>query len=446
MQKELVILGAGESGVGAALLAKANSIAVFVSDKGLIAPRFKKELLDAGISFEEGQHSESRIMAASEVIKSPGIPDSATLIKALDAASIPVISDIEFALRYTKAHIIGITGSNGKTTTTLWLHHILQSAGFDAVLSGNVGVSPCRRLTQSDPAIFVMELSSFQLDRMYNSRINTAIITNITPDHLDRYNYRFEDYIEAKYRILSNQTEQDNCIWSADDPTLKQSFRGDRTAARSLPFALKAPAAAFVKGDILHVEVGNAVLDIPLDKIALKGRHNLYNAMALALAGLSLGVSPKVLIAGLSSFKGVEHRLEPCAELEGVLYINDSKATNVDSTWYALESMSRPVVWIAGGTDKGNDYSVLKEFAKQKVRALICMGVDNRKLIQSFEGVIPEVISTDSLDEALRAASNVAKKGDVVLLSPACASFDLFKNYEERGNLFRQKVMEMKKL
>lgn len=217
-------MGAGESGVGAALLAKANSIAVFVSDKGLIAPRFKKELLDAGISFEEGQHSESRIMAASEVIKSPGIPDSATLIKALDAASIPVISDIEFALRYTKAHIIGITGSNGKTTTTLWLHHILQSAGFDAVLSGNVGVSPCRRLTQSDPAIFVMELSSFQLDRMYNSRINTAIITNITPDHLDRYNYRFEDYIEAKYRILSNQTEQDNCIWSADDPTLKQSL------------------------------------------------------------------------------------------------------------------------------------------------------------------------------------------------------------------------------
>lgn len=438
MQKELVILGAGESGVAAALLAKAKGIPVFVSDSNAIADKFRAELTAAVIAFEEGGHSRERILAAAEVIKSPGIPDKVALIKDLDHAGIPVISDIEFAARYSKAHIVGITGSNGKTTTTLWTYHILKVAGIDATLSGNVGISPCRQLAQKDPAVFVMELSSFQLDRMYHTRVNTAVLTNITPDHLDRYDYKFENYINSKLRILQNQGEGDHFIWWTGDEVMKEHFRPEMTLAAKVPFSLGS-----VKNDCLHLEFNGQVLNVPLDKVALKGRHNLCNAMAASLAALSAGASPEAVAEGLATFQAVEHRLEPCGEVDGVLYINDSKATNTDSAWYALDSMTRPVVWIAGGTDKGNDYSVLMELARSKVKVLICMGVDNSKLIKAFEGVVPTVVSTASLDEAFRAARVYAESGDAVLLSPACASFDLFRNYEQRGKQFKEKVKEV---
>lgn len=443
MQKELVILGAGESGVGAALLAKAKGMPVFVSDQGLIAPRFKAELEANHISYEEGGHSQSRVLQAAEVVKSPGIPDSAPLIKALEAAGIAVISDIELAGRYTRAHIIGITGSNGKTTTTLWLHHVLKGAGLDAVLSGNVGVSPCRELAQRDPALFVMELSSFQLDRMYHFRVNTAIITNITPDHLDRYNYQFGNYVQSKLRILQNQEAQDAFIWWQDDPALNEYLNKESTPACRLPFSVNRPAAAYVDGDQLVATLEHTTLKMPLQDLALQGRHNLFNAMAVAMAALEAGAPVDAIVEGLSSFKGVPHRLEHCGEVNGVLYINDSKATNVNSTWYALESMNRPVIWMAGGTDKGNQYDELFDLAAEKVKALICMGVDNEKLLKAFGGRIPMIESTDSMQAALSAARRIASPGDVVLLSPACASFDLFKNYEHRGDLFRQMVSEI---
>ncbi|GAO30994.1 UDP-N-acetylmuramoyl-L-alanine--D-glutamate ligase [Geofilum rubicundum] len=440
MQKELVILGAGESGVGAALLARAKGIPVFVSDNGPIAPRFKEELASGQIPFEEGGHTQSRVLQAGEVVKSPGIPDTAPLIQALEAAGIPVISDIELAGRYTRAHIIGITGSNGKTTTTLWLHHVLMGAGMDAVLSGNVGVSPCRELARRDPAIFVMELSSFQLDRMYQFKVDTAIITNITPDHLDRYHYQFENYVQAKLRILQNQDAKGAFIWWQEDPVLNEFLKPNITPARSLSFSKNRVAAAYVEGGQLVATSGANTLRMPVEDLALQGQHNLYNAMAVALAALTAGAPVEAIVDGLSSFKGVAHRLEHCGEVDGVLYINDSKATNVDSTWYALESMTRPVIWIAGGTDKGNEYEALHPLVTEKVKALICMGVDNEKLIKAFSGLVPEVESTASMEAALGAARRLASPGDVVLLSPACASFDLFKNYEHRGDLFRQMV------
>lgn len=440
MQKEVVVLGAGESGVAAALLLKARGIPVFVSDRGLPSAYFLAELEQAGIPYEAGGHSRSRILAAAEVVKSPGIPDELPLISQLDAAGIPVISDIELAGRYSKAHVVGITGSNGKTTTTLWLQHVLQSAGVDAVLAGNVGVSPCRTLLQRDPAVFVTELSSFQLDRMYRYRVNTAVITNITPDHLDRYHHRFEEYMAAKYRILQNQTGEDAYLWCSDDAVLRAANEQFSTAARSLPFGSEDTTPGRVEGNELVVENNGLVLRLPLAQLPLKGKHNLYNAMAVALAALELKVPVAQVVGGLTSFKGVPHRLEDCGEVDGVRYINDSKATNVNSVWYALESMTRPVVWIAGGTDKGNDYAELKELVAAKVHTLVCMGVDNRKLEKDFEAVVPRVLSTHSMEGALSAAREFARSGDAVLLSPACASFDLFRNYEHRGELFRAMV------
>jgi UDP-N-acetylmuramoylalanine--D-glutamate ligase len=444
MQKELVILGAGESGVGAALLARSKGIPVFVSDNGSIAPRFKKELADSQIPFEEGGHTQSRLLQAGEIVKSPGIPDNLPLIQMIEAAGIAVISDIELAGRYTRAHVIGITGSNGKTTTTMWLHHVLRGAGLDAILSGNVGVSPCRELARRDPAIFVMELSSFQLDRMYQFKVDTAIITNITPDHLDRYNYQFENYVQAKLRIMQNQDAKGAFIWWKDDPALKEFLKPNSTPARCLPFSMSGDAAAYVEEGQLVATSGAKTLKIAVENLALHGRHNLYNAMAVALAALEVGAPVEAILDGLTAFSGVAHRLENCGEAEGVLYINDSKATNVNSTWYALESMTRPVIWIAGGTDKGNQYGELHELAAAKVKALICMGMDNQKLVQSFSGLIPQVESTAGMQAALAAARRLASPGDVILLSPACASFDLFKNYEHRGDLFRQMVSEMK--
>lgn len=443
MIKEFVILGAGESGVGAALLAKAKGLKVFVSDKGDIPQKYRDELIRNHIDFEEGKHSNERILNAAEVVKSPGIPDSAPLVVTLRNKGISVISDIEFAGRFSKAHMIGITGSNGKTTTTLWLHHILTLSGLDAVLSGNVGVSPCRELVARDPDVFVMELSSFQLDNMFKFRVNTAILTNITPDHLDRYDYKFENYIQSKFRILQNQNEEDSFIWCADDPVVQKHFERSMTPAISLPFSSDEDGAAYVDGHDLIIAADERRVRMPVEKLALKGRHNLYNALAAGLAALKAGASLEAVMLGLSTFKGVEHRLEHAGIVDGVTYINDSKATNVNSAWYALESMDKPVIWIAGGTDKGNDYEELMPLVKSKVKALICMGVDNSKLITVFGEVVPQVCDTESIDEALQQARAIAKSGDVVLLSPACASFDLFQNYEHRGRLFKEIVMQM---
>jgi UDP-N-acetylmuramoylalanine--D-glutamate ligase len=441
MQNELVILGGGESGVGAALLAKARGIDVFVSDKGILSDHYRDELIQNDIAFEEGCHSQSRILQAAEVVKSPGIPESTPLIMALKERGIPVISDIELAGRYSKSRMIGITGSNGKTTTTMWLHHTLKKAGVDAVLAGNVGVSPCRTLARRDPQCFVIELSSFQLDVMFQFRCNTAILTNITPDHLDRYDYKFQNYINAKLRILQNQTPDDIFIYGGDDPVLKANLKEVKPVSQWLSFSASNDAAAKVQGENMVLSFKGVTLVMPVADISLKGRHNLYNAMAVGLAALSMGLTPADVRAGLMSFQGVEHRLEPAGVINGVTYINDSKATNIDSTWYALESMTKPVIWIAGGTDKGNDYSTLLDMVRQKVKALVCMGVDNSKLVSAFTGEVSNVADTASLDEAMKEASRLAEPGDVVLLSPACASFDLFNNYEHRGQLFKTWVL-----
>lgn len=444
MQTKIAILGAGESGVGAALLAKSKGYDVFVSDFGKIADGYKKELSHQYIEFEEGGHSEEKISLAQEVIKSPGIPDSASIVQYLNRKEIPIIGDIEFAGRYSKAYMVGITGSNGKTTCVLWLDYILKLAGMDSVLAGNVGVSPCRTLVKRDPAYFVMELSSFQLDSMSDFRCNIAVLTNITPDHLDRYDHNIEKYIQSKLRIVQNQRAEDLFIFSADDPILSAHLNQKNTPAQRLPFSLGVATSGRIENEELVVSFKDSVFKMRLDEVALKGKHNIYNAMAVGLCALNMDVSPELLRKGLSTFKGVEHRLEYVEEIEGVLYINDSKATNVDSAFYALESMTRPVIWIAGGTDKGNDYSDLVPLVSKKVKALICMGVDNSKLLQTFSDKVPYAASTSSIADALYLAKQNAEHGDVVLLSPACASFDLFKNYEHRGDLFKKGVLKMK--
>lgn len=443
MANELIILGAGESGVGSALLAKAKGLEVFVSDSGTIQPRFREELMAHAIPFEEGGHSSERILKAAEVIKSPGIPDKAPLIKALHEKQIPVISEIEFAGRYSKAFMIGITGSNGKTTTTLWTHHILQQAGLDVVLAGNVGTSLARTLIHRDPAMVVLELSSFQLDGMEQFRCNVGILTNITPDHLDRYEYKFQNYIDSKFRIVQNQTSDDAFIFCQDDPATVDNLMKFPVLSQRLAFSLHKQVSAMVTDVQLVIDAGGKHLEMPLSAVSLKGKHNLYNAMAAGMASLIAGASVEQVIHGLSTFGGVEHRLEASGMVKGVDYINDSKATNVNSAWYALDSMTKPVVWIAGGTDKGNDYTELFTLVSEKVKALICLGVDNTKLIRDFSDKVNVVKEARSMDEALSLASRLAEPGDVVLLSPACASFDLFKNYEHRGQLFKTGVLKM---
>ncbi len=445
MSKEIVVLGAGESGVGTALLAKARGLSVFVSDMGTILPRFREELVANNIPFEEGKHSEERILLACEVVKSPGIPEKAPIIKALRDKCVRVISEIEFAGRYSNAFMIGITGSNGKTTTTLWIYHILKLAGLDAVLAGNVGTSLARILVNRDPAIVVLELSSFQLDGMEDFKCNIGILTNITPDHLDRYEYEFKNYIDAKFRIIQNQTGGDAFIYGKDDPVLMENIGRFKIPSALYPFSIKDKAAASVQNEMLVLQVGNEKMEMPLADISLKGKHNLYNSMAAGLAAMIAGASGLDVIKGLSSFEGVEHRLEPAGIVNNVVYINDSKATNVNSAWFALDSMTQPVVWIAGGTDKGNDYSELFDLVTDKVKALICLGVDNSKLIRDFSGKVDTLKEAKSMEEAIVLAYEMAKPGDVVLLSPACASFDLFNNYEHRGQLFKENVARLNK-
>lgn len=445
--KRIVVLGGGISGYGSAILAKKEGFDVFLSDAGRIAERFKSKLDEWGVPYEEGGHSMERILAATEVVKSPGIPEKAAVVKALRERNIPIISEMEFAARYMgKARTICITGSNGKTTTTSLIYKIMRDAGMNVALGGNIGESFAYSVATGNYDWYVLELSSFQLDGMYRFRADVSVLMNITPDHLDRYDYCFQNYVDSKMRITQNQNSRNYFVYCADDETVWREVEHLDSRVRQLPFMAKAGVAsgagdAFLDADgLFTAAVGSCSVGIDTAKMQIKGLHNAYNAMAAALATLAAGVSAESIAKSIYDFSPVEHRLEPVREVDGVLYVNDSKATNVDSVWYALESMTRPVVWIAGGTDKGNDYAPLKEFARAKVKALICMGLDNEKLVREFTGVVPKVLSTASLDEAMRAAVGEAKRGDVVLLSPACASFDLFKNYENRGELFKEWV------
>ncbi len=444
--KNIVVLGGGISGYGSAILAKKRGFGVFLSDSGKIAERFRSKLDEWGVPYEEGGHTEARILAATEVVKSPGIPETAPIVRKVREAGIPVISEIEFAGRYMgRAKCICITGSNGKTTTTSIIYKILRDAGYNVALGGNIGESFAYSVATGSYDWYVLELSSFQLDGMYRFRAHIGVLTNITPDHLDRYDHCFQNYIDAKMRITQNMTSRDWFIYSGDDAVIREQLPKYDLRMRQLPFMAHSAVAsgagdAFLCDGVFTATAGKASVEIDTSKLQIKGLHNAYNAMAAALAALAAGVDPAQIRRSLYDFAPVEHRLEPVVERNGVLWINDSKATNVDSVYYALESMTRPVVWIAGGTDKGNDYGPLKDFARAKVHTLVCMGVDNAKLVREFTGVVPQVISTASLDEALTACKRAARAGDVVLLSPACASFDLFKNYENRGELFKEWV------
>lgn len=443
--KRIVILGGGESGVGAAVLAKQKGFEVFLSDCSLLAPKFEKLLLEHQVDFEQGAHTEELVLCAHEVIKSPGIPDAAPLIQQLKARHIPVISEIEFAARYTSATKICITGSNGKTTTSMLTYHLLQEAGLDVGLAGNVGQSFAWQVAKCPHDYYVLELSSFQLDGMYEFKAEVAILLNITPDHLDRYEQDFSKYVDSKFRILQNQTAADYFIYWNQDPVIKDAIKNREIKAKCLPFSdlpFQQDGAA-IDGDKLVLKLNQNDFIMSIFEIELQGRHNAYNSMAAGLAGKVLGIKNERIRESLADFRGVEHRLESFIKLQEVEYINDSKATNVNSTWYALESMNKPTIWIVGGVDKGNDYSELDKLVKQKVKAIICLGKDNQKIINHFQGMVTDLVSVNDMRKAVRACNYLAEQGDVVLLSPACASFDLFDNYEDRGREFKAAVREL---
>ncbi len=442
-----VILGAGESGVGAALLCQKENLSVFVSDHGSIAPKYRAELEAHHIPFEEGRHSEELILSATQIVKSPGIPLTAPLVAKAVEKQIPVISEIELAGRYTHSFMIGITGSNGKTTTTMWLYHILSSAGYDVGLAGNVGFSLARQVAYDPHDYYVIELSSFQLDNMYDFRCNIALLLNITPDHLDRYEHSFDLYAQAKMRILQNQTADDTFIYWGTDPYISADMQKRNHPAGQAVFYIEpnAGAAAELQTDgMIRCDYKARHFIYPALELALPGPHNLQNAMAAILAALAAGVSDEILCQALHDFKNVPHRLEYIATVDGVRYINDSKATNINSTQYALQSMNTPVVLILGGTDKGNDYADIEDLVLPRARGLVFLGVDNAKLHRSFDGKVSQIADARSMHEAIAQARDMAQKGDTVLLSPACASFDLFKNYEDRGDQFRIEVLALK--
>jgi len=443
--KRLVILGAGESGTGAAILAQKQGFDVFVSDSSEIQPQYKAELDQRGIAWEEKQHTESLILNADEVVKSPGIPDKAPLIKALKEKGVHVISEIEFAGRYTKAKMICITGSNGKTTTTLLTYHILKGGGLNVGLAGNIGNSFAWQVAEKQFDYYVLELSSFQLDNMYDFKADVAIMLNITPDHLDRYNYNMQEYVDAKFRILQNMTQADSFIYWNDDPLIRAEVAKRIIHARKFPFSLKKGSGikAFIENHLLVIDTPEQQFQIEQDELSLMGTHNLYNSLAAAVSANIAKIRKENIREALNSFEGVEHRLEKVAVVRGVTYINDSKATNVNSCWYALESMTTPVVLILGGTDKGNDYSEIENLVVEKCHTLIYLGLDNAKLHAFFDGKVPAVFDARSMEEALQLSYEHAQKGDTVLLSPCCASFDLFRNYEDRGNRFKQGVLKL---
>jgi UDP-N-acetylmuramoylalanine--D-glutamate ligase len=443
--KRIVILGAGESGTGAAILAQKKGFDVFVSDKSEIQDDYKKVLNERGIPWEEKQHTEALILNADEIVKSPGIPDKAPIIKALKEKNIHIISEIEFGGRYTNAKKICISGSNGKTTTTLLTYHILKGGGLNVGLAGNVGRSFAWQVAEEEYDYYVLELSSFQLDNMYDFKADVAILLNITPDHLDRYNYNMQEYVNAKFRLIQNMTEADSFIYWNDDPLIRAEVAKRDIRARKFPFSLKKGIGikAFIENHLLVIDTPEQQFQIEQEELSLIGTHNLYNSLAAAVSANIAKIRKENIREALNSFEGVEHRLEKVASVRGVTYINDSKATNVNSCWYALESMKTPVVLILGGTDKGNDYSEIENLVREKCRVLILMGVDNAKLHAFFDGKVNHIYDARSMAEALNLAYEHAEKGDTVLLSPCCASFDLFKNYEDRGLQFKEGVLKL---
>jgi len=438
-------LGAGESGVGAAVLGLKEGFDVFVSDCGSVKDEYKNVLNKRNIRWEENKHTESIILNGDLVVKSPGIPDTAGIVRKLTDKGIPVISEIEFAGRHTKATTVCITGSNGKTTTTMLTYEMLKRGGLNVGMAGNVGHSFAWQVAENDYDVFVIELSSFQLDGMYDFRADIAVLLNITPDHLDRYDYNMQNYIDSKFRIIQNQQSKDSFIYSFDDPVISREIAKREIAAARLPFSIekKQEQGAWLDNEEIKFKINNKSFNMSIHELALKGKHNIYNSMAAGISAMVLKLRKEDIRQCLTDFHGVEHRLERFLKVHGIEFINDSKATNVNSTWYALESMEKNVVWIAGGIDKGNDYSVLHNLARQKVKALICLGKDNRKISEAFEGIIENIVEAESMEEAVRNAYFLAEKGDTVLLSPACASFDLFSNYEERGRLFKEAVRNL---
>jgi len=443
--KRIAILGAGESGVGAAYLAQQQGYDVFVSDFGAIADKYKQQLEDWNISFEEKQHTEDLILNATEVIKSPGIPEKAPIIKKLKEKGIPVISEIEFAGRYCDATIIGITGSNGKTTTSSLTYHILKNGGLNVGLAGNIGKSFAYQVATENFDLYVLELSSFMLDDMFKVKVDIAVLLNITPDHLDRYDYKLENYAASKFRIAQNQTAADYFIYCADDPETIKGMADRKFEARLLPFSIekKIEPGAYLENDNIVINTNQEHFTMSIQELALQGKHNIYNSMASGIVAKVLELREGPIKESMGNFKAIEHRLEFVANISGIRFINDSKATNVNSTWYALESMSSEVVLILGGVDKGNDYGMLKDLVKQKVRSIVCLGKDNKRIHDAFEDDVHVIVNTFSAQEAAQVAFHLAEKGDTVLLSPACASFDLFKNYEDRGNQFKAAVREL---
>ena len=440
-------MGGAESGVGAAVLAKVKGLDVFLSDNGEIKPEYKETLDKWGIDYEEGGHTEEKILSADEIIKSPGIPSSVPIIKKLEALHTPIISEIEFASRYDNSKKICITWSNGKTTTTSLIYYLFKQAGLDVGLGGNIGKSYAFQVATEKHDYYVLEISSFQLDGCYDFRPDIAIITNITPDHLDRYDYNMENYVRAKFRITRNLRPQDCFIFDSDDQITIGHLDQILIQAKQLPYTQekKVSQGAYLDSDKIVLEYEQDETEIYLNELALGGKHNIYNSMAAALAAKASGVSNSVIKEALRSFSPIEHRLEPVLSIKDVLYINDSKATNVDSAWYALECQTKPVVWIVGGKDKGNDYSVLDELVRKKVKAIVCLGLHNERIHEAFEGIVGKenMVDTDSAEKAVRAAAGLAQAGDVVLLSPCCASFDLFKSYEDRGEQFKEAVRNL---
>jgi len=441
-QYRIVILGAGESGLGAAVLAQKQGYDVFVSDFGSISDKHERTLNHYNIDYEQGAHSQDLVLNAQEVIKSPGIPEKTPIIKQIREKGISVISEIEFAARYTNATIIGITGSNGKTTTTALTHHILSNGGLNVGLAGNIGDSFALQVAENDFDYYVLELSSFQLDDIKEFRPHISVILNITEDHLDRYEYQFENYVNSKFRITKNQGLEDFLIYCSDDTTVGKHLQRTTVTASKLPFSIKKklPLGATLQNDFIHINLSHKQFNMSIYELGLQGKHNIYNSMAAGMVANLLDIKKETIRESMMDFKNLEHRMEFVQNVEGVDYINDSKATNVNSTWYALESMKKKVVWIAGGTDKGNDYSQIEELVHNKVKALICIGVDNRPLHDAFSKHVDMVMNTQSMAQAVEMAKHLAESGDAVLLSPCCASFDLFENYQDRGWQFKQAV------
>ena len=446
MAHKCYILGGGESGTGAAILAKKQGYDVFVSDAAPVKNMYKEELKEFGIEFEESMHTEEKILSADEIVKSPGIPDKSDIMKKIRRKGIPVISEIELAWRFkNKSKIVGITGSNGKTTTTALIYHICKHAGLDCAMVGNIGISIAKQVALDPKQIYIAEISSFQLDDIKDFRAEIAILTNITEDHLDRYEYKFENYINAKFKIIQNQTKDDYFIYCPDDPITAKYLKKLTIHSNPLPFTMKQEPqkGAFIKDGNMTVAVNDDKVTMSVDDFKIKGKHNQYNTMAAGIAAATLGIRKEKIREAVTTFESLEHRMEMVAMVKGVEYINDSKATNINSTWYALESMTRPTILILGGVDKGNDYEVLKELVKEKVKAIVCLGMDNRKIHEAFGDFVSLLVNTTSAEDAVKAAYHFAEKGDAVLLSPACASFDLFVNYEDRGDQFKKAVREL---